>query len=347
MGRLCFGALGTALVAALLAGCGGSGNQSTATQVRTASTQTVAIPPQTTPVLPPAVDQLGAAQRPLSSQFPAAGARSLSTLARLVGGTGTLGEATGTYTIGRQRFAFALTDKANRYIYAPTAIYLAATPTSPASGPFLAPADLMGVAPQYRSAQNEGPGGLKAIYSTTIPLPKSGIFDVLALSRDGNKLIGSTGEVAVAVSTPIPGVGQRPPDVATDTLATVDGNIALLTTRQPPENMHAVSFNQVLGKRPIALLFSTPELCTSRVCGPVTDLLVSLQHEFPAISFIHQEVYVDNNPAKGLRPQLHAFHLETEPWLFTIDRQGVIVTRLQGAFGVNAARQALNAALRG
>ena len=149
------------------------------------------------------------------------------------------------------------------------------------------------------------------------------------------------------MSTPIPGVGQRPPDVATDTLATVHGNIALLTTRQPPENMHAVSFNQVLGRQPIALLFSTPELCTSRVCGPVTDLLVSLQHEFPAITFIHEEVYVDNNPAKGLRPQLHAFHLETEPWLFTIDRNGVIVSRLQGAFGVNEARQALEAALRG
>lgn len=346
MGRACFGALGTVLVAALLSGCG-SGKQSTATQVGTASTQTVAIPPQTTPVLPPAVNQLGAAERPLSSQFPATGGRSLITIARLVRETGTLGEATGTYTTGRQRLAFALTDKANRYIYAPTAIYLAATPTSPASGPYLAPADLMGVAPRYRSAQNEAPGGLKAIYSTTIPLPKSGVFDVLALSRVGTKLIGSTGEVAAAVSTPIPGVGQRPPDVATDTLATVHGNIALLTTRQPPENMHAVSFNQVLGRQPIALLFSTPELCTSRVCGPVTDLLVSLQHEFPAITFIHEEVYVDNNPAKGLRPQLHAFHLETEPWLFTIDRNGVIVSRLQGAFGVNEARQALEAALRG
>ena len=41
--------------------------------------------------------------------------------------------------------------------------------------------------------------------------------------------------------------------------------------------MHAVSFKDVLGKRPIALLFSTPQLCISKVCGPVTDIAVQLE----------------------------------------------------------------------
>ena len=55
---------------------------------------------------------------------------------------------------------------------------------------------------------------------------------------------------------------------------------------------------------------------------------------------------MDNDPAKGLRPQLRAFHLRTEPWLFTINRQGMIAARLEGAFGINAATQALQAALQ-
>jgi hypothetical protein len=111
--------------------------------------------------------------------------------------------------------------------------------------------------------------------------------------------------------------------------------------------MHSVSFNQVLAKQPVALLFSTPQLCTSRVCGPVTDIAVQLQQTFGnRIRFIHQEVYVDNDPSKGLRPQLNAFHLRTEPWLFTINRRGVIAARLEGAFGVNAMTKALEAALR-
>ena len=111
--------------------------------------------------------------------------------------------------------------------------------------------------------------------------------------------------------------------------------------------MAAVSLNQVLGKRPVALLFSTPQLCVSRVCGPVTDIAVQLQHRFGnKVAFIHQEVYVDNQPSKGLRSQLKAFHLRTEPWLFAINRHGTIVARLEGAFGTTELTQAIQAALR-
>lgn len=260
--------------------------------------------------------------------------------------TAQFGASTGTFTPGTRRLGFGLTNSANRFIYAPTAIYLAPTPSSPAQGPFLAPADPTGVAPQFRSAQNSGPGGLKAIYHTELPLPRPGTYDVLALTRTTHGTIGSAGEVAVAASSPIPNVGQRPPDIATETLASVHGNVGLLTTRTPPEQMHSVSFSQVLGKRPVALLFSTPELCTSRVCGPVTDLAVELQQQFGnRITFIHQEVYVNNEPNLGLRPQLKAFHLETEPWLFVVNRHGVITARLEGAFGVNELRQALETAL--
>ena len=205
----------------------------------------------------------------------------------------------------------------------------------------------MTVAPQYRSKQNSGPGGIKAIYAAQLPIPSAGTFDVLSITRTKKGEIGATGEIAVAKTSPIPNVGQRPPDIATDTLATTGGNVALLTTREPPEQMHSVSFNEVLGKRPIALLFSTPEFCISRVCGPVTDVAVELQHEFGnRITFIHQEVYADNQPSKGLRSQLKAFHLRTEPWLFTINRHGIIAARLEGAFGTTELRQALQAALQ-
>ncbi len=111
--------------------------------------------------------------------------------------------------------------------------------------------------------------------------------------------------------------------------------------------MHTVSFKDVLGKRPVALLFSTPQLCVSRVCGPVTDIAVELEQKYgKRIDFIHEEVYVNNEPTSGLRPQLKAFHLRTEPWLFTINRQGKIAARLEGSFGVNGFTQALQAALQ-
>jgi hypothetical protein len=36
-----------------------------------------------------------------------------------------------------------------------------------------------------------------------------------------------------------------------------------------------------------------------------------------------------------VRPQVRAFHLPSEPWLFAIDRRGVIRAEIEGAFGVD------------
>ncbi len=64
------------------------------------------------------------------------------------------------------------------------------------------------------------------------------------------------------------------------------------------------------------------------------------------MTFIHQEVYVDNQVQKGLRKPLLDLHLQTEPWLFTIRRDGTIAARIEGSFGVNAFQAAVEAALK-
>jgi hypothetical protein len=327
------------LGALALGGCGSAGHSETTTRTKATTGSGSSA----------AVNDLPAAEHPQSSGFPSAHGRTLQQVASAarVRLTAQFGAATGTFTPGRRRLAFALNTSTGKFVYAPTVVYLSRTPDSPALGPFAAPADPMTVGPQYRSRQNAGPGGVQAIYETEVPLASAGTYDVLALTQTSEGLIGSPGEIAVARTSAIPDVGQRPPAIATDTLASTHHDLALLTTRLPPENMHAVSFAQVLGRRPVALLFSTPQLCLSKVCGPVTDIVVSLQRQFgDRVSFVHEEVYVKNQPAKGLRPQMKAFHLQTEPWLFTITRSGVIAARLEGAFGVSAVTRALEAALR-
>jgi len=333
--RIATAALVLSAIAPLSAVAAGCGSSSKSSSTPTRSTTTAAPPP--------ASNELPAAEHPSARQFPSARGKTLQQLANGVRGTVQLGPATGSFTPGTRRFAFGLNTNSGAFVYAPTAVYIARTPSSPARGPFLAPADPMTVAPQYRSAQNAGPGGIQAIYAAQLPLPQPGTFTLLSVTRTPKGLVGAPGELAVAKSSPIPDVGQRPPAIKTDTA----GKAALLTTRVPPESMHSVSVDQVVGKQPVALLFSTPQLCMSKVCGPVTDIAASLQHQFGSrITFIHQEVYVDNQPTKGLRPQLKAFHLQTEPWLFTVNRQGRIAARLEGAFGVNAFTQAIQAALK-
>jgi hypothetical protein len=336
-----------AALALALAGCGSSSATSATTTSSSSSAAAGTTSSRTSAAPPPAVAELGAAEHPSAGQFPPARGHTLAQLAAGVKASASFGAATGTFTPGTRRLAFGLNASSGAFIYAPTAVYIAKNAHSPARGPFLAPADPMTVPARDRSRQNAGPGGIEAIYATQIPIPRPGTFAVLTLTRSSKGLIGAPGEIAVAASSPIPDVGQRAPDIATDTPASVGGNISLLTTRQPPEQMHSVSLHAVLGKHPVALLFSTPQFCTSRICGPVTDVAVALQSEFAGrVTFIHEEVYAHNVPKQGLRSQMKAFHLQTEPWLFTINRHGIITGRLEGAFGTTELRRALQGALR-
>jgi hypothetical protein len=165
------------------------------------------------------------------------------------------------------------------------------------------------------------------------------------MTRVGKRNYGAGQSFDVVKSTPIPGVGDRPPAIHTDVEGA--GNIDKIDTRRPHDDMHKVDFASVVGKKPVALIFATPQLCQSRVCGPVVDVAMQLEAQYrDSVTFIHEEVYVDNDFNKGYRPQLRAFHLQTEPWVFTFDRRGRIAAQLEGSFGVNAFKRALDAALR-
>jgi hypothetical protein len=162
------------------------------------------------------------------------------------------------------------------------------------------------------------------------------------------KLVASATQVQVSTKAAdtIPDVGERAPKVETDTLASAKGDVSKIDTRQPPDDMHARSLDDVIGKKPVALLFATPQLCQSRVCGPVVDIEAQMKAKYgDKFEFIHQEVYVDNDPKKGLREPLKRFNLRTEPWLFVIGRNGRITARLEGSVGVDAFDRALRTAL--
>ena len=120
----------------------------------------------------------------------------------------------------------------------------------------------------------------------------------------------------------------------------------MLDTRVPPSDMHEVDFAEVVGKEPVALLFATPQLCASRVCGPVADIALQMKSKYgDRMKFIHQEVWVDNDTTKGLREPLKQFNLPTEPWLFVVDKTGKITARLEGSIGVQQFEDAVKSGL--
>ena len=184
-----------------------------------------------------------------------------------------------------------------------------------------------------------------AIQSATVPFRRAGEHAVLLLTEVDGRWLAAATPIEVERGSPIPDVGERPPAIETPTVASA-GRVEEIDTRVPPDTMHDVSFRDALGRRPVALLFATPTLCESRVCGPVVDIAEQLKAAYgDRMAFIHQEVYVDNNAAKRLRPQLEAFDLRSEPWLFTFDKEGRVAARLEGSFGVDEFRRAVEAAL--
>jgi hypothetical protein len=296
-------------------------------------------------------ERVRAAQHVDGSQFPSASGKTLQQVADEVkgGGKAEAGLATSVFTVGEDRLAFGMIDNQGQFVYGPTAVYLAPAPDQRAEGPFPAPADVLLTEGRYRSRQAaEETDPFAAVYEAQVRFRKKGPSAVLVVTRTGNTFVAAPSQVQVTTkkADAIPDVGERPPKVATDTLASVKGNEKLLDTRVPPTDMHKDSFDQLLGKKPVALLFSTPQLCQSRVCGPVTDVAMQLKAKYgDRIEFIHQEVYADNDPKKGLRPSLAAFRLRTEPWLFVVDADGKITARLEGSFGIRAFEGALKTAL--
>lgn len=223
-------------------------------------------------------------------------------------------------------------DEEQRFVYGKTAIYLAHRPNERALGPFPAPADPLVVDPAFRSqAAAKESGAIAAIYESQVDFPSPGRWHVLTMSKAQGKTYGAAATLEVARSSAIPAKGEKAPSTATDTLASASGDIKAIDTRVPPDDMHDKSFKDVLAKKPVALLFATPQLCESRVCGPVVDIAAQLKRDYgDRVEFIHQEVFVDNEVDKGLRPPLKRFALKTEPWLFTIDRHGRVAAGSRG-----------------
>ena len=140
----------------------------------------------------------------------------------------------------------------------------------------------------------------------------------------------------------IPKDGEKAPVIHTPMAADVGGDIKKIDTRVPPDQLHEVDFADVVGKKPVVLVFATPALCQTRVCGPVVDIAQQVADSYgEEADFIHMEIWNDNDIGKGPRPQVRAYHLESEPWTFLVDRKGIVRDRIEGAFGVSELEEAM------
>jgi hypothetical protein len=262
---------------------------------------------------------------------------------------------------GRNRFGFALFDRAKKMLTgSEVVLYTATAQGADVKGPFPARSESMAVKPQFVAKTTaQDPDAAKAVYVAEIPFGKDGSQAVFAVARLDGRLVRSTpaavkvggvtkgGDSAASTfdksgKDKPPAVGEKAPKITTPTLASVGGNVSKIDTRVPPDTMHDVNYADVLGKKPIVIVFATPQLCQSRVCGPVVDIAEQLKAKYgDKAAFIHMEIYNDNQISNGTNEQVAAFRLPSEPWAFVIDKNGKVAARLEGAFSVGELDRAI------
>ncbi len=226
------------------------------------------------------------------------------------------------------------------------AIYAAPGKAGKAVGPFPAKSESLQTPAAFRAeSTSQDPDAATYVYTADAKFDRDGDWFLLALIReaDGSFTYANIPTAAVGKFDDVPQPGDKAPVVSTPTADSVGGDLTKIDTRQPPSSMHTDDLADVIGKQPVVLLFATPALCTSRVCGPVVDIAEQVKSERGEdAAFIHMEIYENNDPNKGLRKQVSDYNLPTEPWLFVIDADGKISTAIEGAFSKRELDEALD-----
>lgn len=134
-----------------------------------------------------------------------------------------------------------------------------------------------------------------------------------------------------------PGIGSRAFRSKSKTLRDAPPEELSSASSFDPD-LYALSIDQALDTGlPLLVVFATPAFCTSRTCGPQLHVAEHLQERYRGrMHFIHVEVY--DNPHEMARdprlarlsPVVQEWGLPSEPWVFLVDRQGIIVARYEG-----------------
>ncbi|MEX2196524.1 MAG: hypothetical protein WD844_14665 [Thermoleophilaceae bacterium] len=285
-----------------------------------------------------------------AADFPDAGSRTIAELREDVGPGPVLSPAVLVLQPGEEnRFGFGLFDRSRKQIsQAQAALYVADEQGRDVQGPFPADWHSLAVKPEFQSESvTADPTSAKSYYTAQLPFDEPGDYQVLGLVMlDGRLVAADPIAVKARDDWQVPAVGDPAPRTSTPTVEDVGGVIERIDTRVPPApDLHEHDFADVVGKQPVLLVFATPALCQSRVCGPTVDVLKQVKgaHEGDA-AFVHMEIYEDNEVERGFREQVREWNLPTEPWAFAIDAEGNVAARLEGAFGAEELERALQAA---
>jgi len=130
-------------------------------------------------------------------------------------------------------------------------------------------------------------------------------------------------------------VGDHVPLVSQAILGDPGISIATIDSGVPPDSWHGTTIAQgVAQHRPMVLYFGDPAYCPTKTCGPTRQILQQLCTQFCAhMTFEHIETYYPAGlpgPTAKVNPAFDAFGLQTDPWVFMVNANGVVSDRFEG-----------------
>lgn len=172
----------------------------------------------------------------------------------------------------------------------------------------------------------------KGIYVAQVTFGRPGPWGIELLARGPDGTVDEARFAVNVLDAPMtPPLGGAAP-LSRNLVAGDVPDLSQIDTSNPPDpRLHQVRIaDAIMQGRPQVIVFATPKFCTSRVCGPVVDIVRTLLPVYgDRVAFIHQEIWQDFSSRQPF-PTVKEWSLQTEPWIFVVDGKGTIRAKFEG-----------------
>ena len=184
---------------------------------------------------------------------------------------------------------------------------------------------------------------VRGVYVAHLTFTRPGNWGVELVARrpDGSS---DTARLTIMVreTATTPAIGSPAPRSRNLIISDVKDLRRIDTSQRPDPRLHRIRIADAIAMgKPQLIVFATPQFCTSRMCGPLVDIVRTLLPTYgKRIAFTHQEIWQDF-ATKKVFSTIEEWRLQSEPWIFIVDGQGIIRAKFEGLVSARELETAL------
>ena len=184
------------------------------------------------------------------------------------------------------------------------------------------------------------------VYTANVTFDRAGIFGVvIEVEIDDPKASASLQSRFNVLEVGVtPAIGSSAPLTRNLTVADVDDLAVIDSSAEPSPDMHRTTIADAIASgKPTLVLFAAPGYCVSQLCGPEFEIMRKLFLEYgDRAEFIHVEFFKDpGTPEQTPVDAVAEWNLQSEPWFFLIDSEGLIVAKFEGPTSLKELQEVL------